>query len=81
MQSAVGLSNRRAPPSRRYRSEHLRDQKLTTAAPRGCRGSTVCESIHRVALASVTEGHLPLEGTGVSRQPGRCKVGYRGILG
>ena len=33
MQSGVGLYDQRAPPSRRYMSEHLRDQKLTTAAP------------------------------------------------
>ena len=33
---------------------------------------------HRVVLASVTKGHLPPEGTGVSKQPGSCKVGYRG---
>ena len=32
----------------------------------------------RVALASVTEGHLPSEGAGVIKQPRSCKVGYRG---
>ena len=32
----------------------------------------------RVVLASVTKEHLPSEGAGVIKQPGSCKVGYRG---
>ena len=30
----------------------------------------------RVALASVTEGHLLSKGAGVIKQPGSCNVGY-----
>ena len=36
------------------------------------------KSTDRVALASVTEGHLPSEGARVPKKPGSCKVGYKG---
>ena len=83
MQSGDSLCDQRAPPSRRYRSEYLRDQKLTTAAPKSLKIGlweqySVGKNTDRVVLDSVTEGHLPSEGAGVIKQFGSCKVGYKG---